>query len=179
MNFHLVRLASLAASLALLSGCAERPAVPTPTAPGARSAFPLEITDEGGRRVSLPAPPRRIVCLSPAHTENLYALGAGDLVIAEDNYSDYPAEARGKAKLNCWPRIPLEQVVGLKPDLVIVLTQEGEELRRMEAAGLRVIQLFPKTYEQTLDRILLLGRITGREARAREIVTGMRGERRR
>jgi len=175
MIFPFPRILSLiGAMLLLLAGCGERRPVSAPTAAALRGTFPLEITDDGGRRVSLPSVPQRIVCLSPAHTENLYALGAGDLVVAEDNYSDYPPDARSKAKLNCWPRVPLEQVVGLKPDLVIVLTQEGEELRRMEAAGLRVVQLFPKTYEQTLDRILLLGRITGREARAKEIVADMR-----
>jgi iron complex transport system substrate-binding protein len=170
-----LRISILAAvSLALLTGCGERPVTPTTSSAVGKTAFPLAITDDGGRHVSIPVLPQRIVCLSPAHTENLYALGAGELVVAEDTYSDYPPEARSKAKLNCWPRIPLEQVVGLKPDLVIVLTQEGEELRRMEAAGLRVVQLFPKTYGQTLDRILLLGRITGRETKAQEIVTGMR-----
>lgn len=167
---------SLTAALALLSGC--NPPLPAPTSssasPTQSATFPLEITDDGGRRVSLPAPPRRIVSLAPAHTENLYALGAGALVVAADTYSDYPAEVGSKATLNCWPRIPLEQIVALKPDLVIALTQEGEELRRLDAAGVRAVQLFPKTYDQTLDRLLLLGRITNREARAKEIVAEMR-----
>lgn len=173
MTPPLYRALLLTFTLAALGGCTRPSAAPTaPSAPRA-GTFPLAITDDGGRRVTLPALPRRIVCLSPAHTENLYALGAGHLVVAEDTYSDFPAAARSKAKLNCWPRVPLEQVVGLKPDLVIVLTQEGEELKRMEAAGLRVVQLFPKTYDQTLDRILLLGRITGRETQARGLVAGM------
>lgn len=161
-------------SLSLLTGCGERTAPPASVPTTSATAFPLQITDDGGRRVSVPASPQRIVCLSPAHTENLYALGVGDRIVAADTYSDFPAEARSKAKLNCWPRIPLEEVVGQKPDLVVVLTQEGEELKRLEAAGLRVVQFFPKTYEQTLDRILLLGRITGRGAKAQEIVAGMR-----
>lgn len=176
MKLRCFRLLLLITALPLLPGCRGTSATP-PSAgsPAARTAaFPLEVTDDGGRRVSIPAAPRRIVSLSPAHTENLYALGAGDLIVAADSYSDYPAEVRPKARLNCWPRIPLEQVVALKPDLVIVLTQEGEELRRLEAAGVRVVQLFPKTFDQTLERIQLLGRITGRETRARELVREMR-----
>lgn len=175
-TFYYLRILLLGAALTLLGGC--HGSSPAPTAAGGTtaksSAFPLVVTEEGGRRVTLPAPPQRIVCLSPAHTENLYALGAGDRVVATDNYSDYPAEVKPKATLNCWPRIPLEQVVALKPDLVIVLTQEGEEVRRLEAAGVRVVQLFPKTFDQTLERIELLGRITGREARAQELVQEMR-----
>jgi iron complex transport system substrate-binding protein len=134
----------------------------------------LIVTDDSGRQVAIPEPPRRIVCLSPAHTETLYALGAGELIVGADTYSDFPQEARSKARLNCWPRIPLEQVVAFKPDLVIVLTQEGEELRRLEAAGVRVVQLFPKTYEATLERMALLGRISGRETEAKELVSTLR-----
>ena len=130
--------------------------------------------DDSGRQVTIPEAPKRIVCLSPAHTENLYAIGAGDLIVVGDSYSDYPAEAKKKAKLNCWPRIPLEQVVAAKPDLVVVLTQEGEELKRLEAAGVRVVQLFPKTYDATLERIELLGKITGHTTEAQRLVADMR-----
>ncbi|MCC2671908.1 MAG: Periplasmic binding protein, partial [Armatimonadetes bacterium] len=150
-----------------------RPPAPPASGPTA-GGFPLRVTDDSGRQVAIPEPPRRIVCLSPAHTETLYALGAGELIVGADTYSDFPQEARSKARLNCWPRIPLEQVVAFKPDLVIVLTQEGEELRRLEAAGVRVVQLFPKTYEATLERMALLGRISGRETEAKELVSTLR-----
>lgn len=162
----------IAAALPVVAGC-RPPRAAQPPAAVAVTGFPLEVVDDGGRRVTLPAPPLRIVSLSPAHTETLYALGAGDKLIAADTYSDYPAEVRAKARLNCWPRIPLEQVVALKPDLVLVLTQSGEELRRLEAADIRVVQLFPKTLPDTLTRMKLIGRITGAEARAAEIVASM------
>jgi iron complex transport system substrate-binding protein len=172
MNLRLLPFAVLAAAL-VLPGCTPAVSPASPSA-GAPPGFPLTVTDDSGRQVKIPAPPQRIVCLSPAHTENLYAMGAGDLVVGADTYSDYPPEAKEKAQLNCWPRVPLEQVVALKPDLVVLLTQEGEELRRMEAAGVRVVQLFPKTYDAALERIELLGRITGHEPQAQRIVADMR-----
>lgn len=163
----------LIATVSAAQGGCRSAKTPAPSPLTAAVGFPLEIVDDGGRRVTLPAPPRRIVSLSPAHTETLYALGAGDRLIAADTYSDFPAEARAKATLNCWPRIPLEQVVALKPDLVLVLTQSGEELRRLEAADIRVAQLFPKTFADTLTGIKLIGRIVGAEPRAAEIVATM------
>lgn len=165
----------LAGALALcaLAGCSPSPVNEAPASPAAKG-FPFTLTDTGGRRVEIPAPPQRIVCLSPAHTETLFALGVGDRVVAADTYSDYPPEVRSRATINCWPRIPLEEVVALRPDLVLVLTQEGEELKRLEAAGVRAAQLFPKTLAETLDCIRLLGRITGTTPTAEELVTEMR-----
>jgi iron complex transport system substrate-binding protein len=108
-----MKIAPLAAALALalLSGCGiptaesrspkpEAPPAkpppkaqrPTPEAPP--SAFPMTVTSADGRQVTISAAPRRIISLSPAHTETVYALGAGDRLIAADTYSDYPAEAR-------------------------------------------------------------------------------------
>jgi len=167
-----LRIGIALALLGVAGGCESLRQSPPP-APVAATGFPFEVTDDSGRRVTIPASPQRIVSLSPAHTETLYALGAGDKLIATDTYSDYPTEVRSKATLKCWPRVPLEQVVALKPDLVLVLTEHGEELKRMEAAGIRVVQFFPKTFADTLTRIKLIGRITGKEVAAGEIVASM------
>jgi ABC-type Fe3+-hydroxamate transport system substrate-binding protein len=170
-------LSVLLASLTLAAvGCARSGggAAGTGAAPTPRTAFPLTITEEGGRRVTLARPARRIVSLAPAHTESLYAIGAGQLIAAADTYSNYPPEAKGKATLNCWPAPPGEQIVALKPDLVVVLTQGDEFIRQMEALRIQVLKLFPKTFEEALEDIQLLGRVTDREAAARQVVASMR-----
>ncbi|MFN3652684.1 MAG: ABC transporter substrate-binding protein [Armatimonadota bacterium] len=165
--------ALLLVSLLLLGGCGGRPTV-EPTPPSPSETFPLTVTDDEKRQVAIPAPPRRIVSLAAAHTETLFALGAGERVVAADSYSDYPPEAKHLARLRCFPRVPLEELVALRPDLVLILTQEDEEISQMEAAGLRVLKIFPETLDAAWDRILLLGRITEREQRAQEIVDDIR-----
>jgi iron complex transport system substrate-binding protein len=74
------------------------PEVPTDT-PAA--TFPLTITDDGGTTVEIPAEPQKIVSLTPAATETLFALGAGDRVIAKvEDIAAYPEADHSPS----WPR---------------------------------------------------------------------------
>src|SRR5262245_18636882 len=64
----------------LLAGCA-----PAPEARPAQAAapdYPVTVRDDSGREIAFAAPQQRIACLSPAHTETLYALGGGERVVA-------------------------------------------------------------------------------------------------
>jgi iron complex transport system substrate-binding protein len=153
--------------LLLLVGC-------EPPKPPAAAFQALTVEDDLGRRVSFPTLPKRIVSLAPAHTETLYAIGAGELVVGADTYSEYPPEAKPKAKLNCWPRPPLEQIVALKPDLVVVLTQDLELVKQLDAVQIPMLKLFPKTVEKSLEEMVLLGKVAGRQAEAEKLVLDIR-----
>jgi len=75
-------------------------AATTETATAATTAaFPLTIADSSGVELTFEAPPERIVSYSPGATEILFAIGAGDLVVAADEFSDYPAETAGLPKV--------------------------------------------------------------------------------
>src|ERR1700688_1512139 len=75
----------------------------------------LEVTDETGRTVRVPQPVRRIVSLAPNLTETLFALGAGNLVVGDTDYCDYPPEARTKRHVGGPVNPSLEQVAALHP----------------------------------------------------------------
>lgn len=148
--------------------------------------YPFTATDDLGRRVTFTAAPRRVISLAPGHTETLFALGAGGRLVAVDRYSDYPAEAGRRTRLNCWPHPPVEQIVALKPDLVVVLTEGADFIRQMETLHIPVLKLFPENYPRVLQEIRLLGRVTGTspaaerltrrmEARAREVREALAG----
>lgn len=172
----------------LLPGCgavnnsgappAPQPVTPNPPAtgmPAPGGSFPLTLRDDAGREVTFAAPPQRIVSLAPSHTEAVYALGAGERVIAADTYSDYPSEARQKAILNCWPKPPLEKIVSLRPDLVLLFTEGAPVVQQMEALKLPVVKLFPESLEQTYTTLLRLGQLLGRSGPAEQVVAEMRG----
>lgn len=132
-----------------------------------------EVTDDLGRTFRFDAPPRRIVSLNPGHTETLFALGAGDRLVGVDDYSDYPPEAKSRAKVGGGHHANLESIVALEPDLVVALVEE-QEVDALVARGIPAIKLFPRDFEGVLQTILLLGKVTGTEPCAEEIVAGMK-----
>lgn len=153
-----------AGSLLAISGCR-----PQAAPPGSSSGFPLTIVDDLRRRVTLAAPPRRIISLAPAHTETLFAIGAGERVVAVDNYSNYPPEAARLHQINCWPEPPLERIAALEPDLVLVLTQDASFLNKLERLGLPGAQLFPKSLSEALDSIQKVGVMVDRKTQAESL----------
>ena len=88
------------------------------TAPDA-ATFPLTLTDGTGQSVTIAAPPAKIASLDAAHTEILYAIGAGDQVSADDNYSDCPDAAAALPHIDSF-NISLEAITAQQPDLVIL-----------------------------------------------------------
>ncbi|MBC7231125.1 MAG: cobalamin-binding protein [Actinobacteria bacterium] len=155
----------LAASL--LSGCGGSEKKGEERSPGV-------FTDDLGREVTLEEAPSRIVSVSPACTEILFALGLGDKVVGVTEYCDYPEEALEKEKIGTFTTPSLEAIVALNPDLVLATGGvQAEVLGRMEELGLTVYAVNPTTFDETLATILEVGEITGTTRRAEEIVTDM------
>jgi len=134
----------------------------------------VTVTDDAGRKVTFSSAPQRIISLSPGHTETLYALGAGDRVIVTDQYSDFPAENQSKAKLNTFPKPNVEELVSLKPDLIVVLVEGDDFIQQMAGPKIPILKIFPKTFDDALKDILLLGQVTGTRPKAEQITANMR-----
>ncbi len=150
-------------------------ASPTALATPTVAAFPVTVTDDAKRSVTFAQAPQRIVSLSPGLTETLYALGVGDRVIATDLYSDFPAENKPKATLNTYPKPNTEELISLHPDLVVVLVEGDEFIQQMAARGIKVLKVFPKTFDATLQDIDELGKVVGASTRATALTDDMRG----
>ncbi len=133
--------------------------------------FPVPVGD-----VTLEVRPERIVSLSPTATEMLFAVGAGDQVIAVDNYSNFPAEAAELEKVDSFePNV--EAIAGLEPDLVIATYDPGNLVEQLNALGIAVffagaVADLDGAYEQ-LEQI---GALTGNLAAAQEIAAQMRAD---
>jgi iron complex transport system substrate-binding protein len=87
------------------------------------AAYPMTINAANGK-VTLDAMPTRIVSMSPTATEMLFAIGAGDQVVAADSYSNYPSDAP-TTKLSAYEP-NAEAIANYEPDLVIYATDPGD-----------------------------------------------------
>ncbi len=109
-------------------------------------AAPVTVTDDRGVTVNLPAPPQRIVSLLPSLTETVCELGSCARVVATDRYSNHPASVRTLPKTGGLDDANVELLVALRPD-VVLLAISSRVTDRLEALGLKVVALEPKTYE--------------------------------
>lgn len=108
--------------------------------------------------------PQRIVSAGGDITEIIYALGAGDRVIAVDSTSNHPSEAASKEQIGYIRRLAAEGVLSLQPDLLIAAHDAGPPaaVEQLRAAGLRV-ELAPKgdTPEGVLEKVRFVGKALG------------------
>jgi iron complex transport system substrate-binding protein len=176
---RLVVAAATFLSLALLTAaCAADDAAPEPVPTPVESAtptpdaFPVTV-DAYGVAVSIALRPERIVSLSPASTEGLFAIGAGAQVIAVDEYSDFPAEAPTTALSGFTPNV--EAIVAFDPDLVIVSYDPGDLVAGLGAAGITVLVLpAAVTFDDVFTQLELLGVVTGNIDGATALVGSLR-----
>jgi iron complex transport system substrate-binding protein len=103
--------------------------------------------------------PKRIVSLAPQITEMLYALGLGDNIVGVTIFCDYPPEARQKPKIGGMSNPSLEEIVALKPDLVIMTTDGNpKEIEpKLHSLGLRTHVIRARRLEELPGAIERLG----------------------
>ncbi len=153
----------------------ETTATAVATEAGPLPQFPLTIADSGGYSFTLEAAPQRIVSHSPAVTEILFAIGAGDRVVAVDEFSNYPEAAVALQQVRYSDPDP-EQAVALEPDLVIFAGRQQGSIETFRALGLPVFfNEEPATIEDVLTNIMLIGRLVGEQEAAEVLVAEMRG----
>ncbi|GGM91843.1 ABC transporter substrate-binding protein [Thermus composti] len=138
-------------------------------------AFPLTLTDDLGRQVTLKAPPKRIVTMLPSVTETVCALGACDRLVATDDYSDWPESVKRLPKAGGLYNPNPELIVSLKPDLVLV-SRYGRLYETLERAGLTVFAVKTETYEDIFKTVRTLGKLLGLPAQAEGLVARIQKE---
>jgi ABC-type Fe3+-hydroxamate transport system substrate-binding protein len=134
------------------------------------------VTDELGRSVTVPDHPRRLICLMPSVTDDVYALGAGTDVVAVTDYTKYPAEARLKPSIGLPLSPSMERIVSLHPDLVLGSgdLNRVETLHQLEELGIPVFMVNPHGVAGIYQSIQSLGQALNREQAASELVAHLR-----
>ena len=146
-----------------LAGCGSSANKANPTAAAALSP----VTIETANGIPIAQHPTRSVSLSPSATEDLYAVGAGKLVVAVDRYSTYPANTPRTNLSEDQPNV--EAIAGYRPDLV-VLSQNVNNI----LALLGKLEPPPTTLQGAYASLQRLGTATGHAAQAARVATGMR-----
>lgn len=189
---HRRRGVALALTLfAVLAGCSAPASSTAPTAtaappsptvavsPTPAAAFPVTVTDDEGTAVEIAAEPEKIVSLTPANTEILFALGAGDRVVASDDGSDYPEEAVALPDVATFSSVDVEKVVALEPDLVVaggLGFTPAEAITRLRGLDVPVLVVYAASVAGVYEDIELIGTATGTSDAATTLTADMKAE---
>ncbi len=176
--------AFLAVFLAACSGSATSAtdAASATTAPTSATTFPAEASfpvTVGGTNgeVTIEERPEAIVSLSPTGTEMLFEVGAGDQVVAVDEYSYFPAEAPVTDLSGFTPNI--EAIAEYDPDLVVISDDIDGVASSLGGLGIEVLQLSGLdvlTLDDVYAQIQVIGAATGHPQEAAEVVSEMKAE---
>ena len=123
-------------------------------------ALALQLTDDRGVVVTLAAPPQRIVSLLPSLTETVCELGQCQRLVGVDRYSNWPASIAALPRVGGGLDPSIEAVVALKPDLVLLATST-RAAARLEALGIQVLALEPRSLADTRRVLDQVGRALG------------------
>ncbi len=114
--------------------------------------------------------PARIISLTPSTTEILHGVGAFERVVAVSDYCSYPPQVSGLPRVGGWNNPNMEQIASLRPDLVIFSDAQAQFVKdKVEAAGIRTLEVPSQTLEDAFKAIELVGRATGDEAAAERL----------
>jgi len=132
------------------------------------SEYPMTTTDALGRNVTIASEPVRIVSLSPAITETIWMLGAGDFQVGRSDFCNHPSDVLKVKPVGGIINASVEEIALLNPDLVLV--QQGtpkEIITQLERLDVTVVTFsLPCSLDEVLHQIGEIGRIIGREGEA-------------
>jgi len=149
----------------------------TPSATPA-PAFPVTLTDDEGSAVKLDAEPQKIVSLTPAETEVLYAIGAGERVVGKvEDIANFPPDAAKVPVVGTFAGVDVEKIVGLGADLVIAGGSGGtqpEAITKLRSLKIPVLVVYAPNVEGVYHDIELTGQAVGESEAAAALVTTLK-----
>lgn len=127
---------------------------------GLARAESVQIKDDRGRVVTLPQAPQRIVSLLPSLTESVCELDQCHRLVGVDRYSNWPESVARLPKMGGGIDPSIEAIVAAKPD-VVLLAASSRASDRLEALGLKVVVLEPKTHADVRRVLGVVGQVLG------------------
>ena len=139
------------------------------------SGSAITITDMTGREITLDEPATRVVALSAADCEVLYAVGAGDTLVGRGEYCDYPAEVLEVPSVQSGYDTNIEQIIALEPQVLLMSTmaQTEEQIAQLEEAGIKVVVSDAQDIEGVYTAVEMIGKLMGKEKEAEQVIISM------
>lgn len=152
----------------------------TPTATPSTAASPtsaaITVTGDDGIAVTLAAPPHKVVSLTPATSELMFALGIGDRLVGRTDYDDYPPEVADVPAVATFEGVEIEKVVAATPDLVIAggngFTHQ-DDIDQLRSLNIPVLVVYAQDVPGVLTDINLVGTAVGEGAAAQTMTDGI------
>ncbi|MFA5585379.1 MAG: ABC transporter substrate-binding protein [Saccharofermentanales bacterium] len=181
-------LISLVLVLALFTGCAKtdepqgtdpsesgtKPVVTDPSQAPEDSS--ITVTDMKGREITLDAPASRVVALTAADCEILFAIGAGETLVGRGEYCDYPAQVLEVPAVQSGFETNLEQIISLNPQVIFMSTmsQSEAQAKALEEAGIKVVVSEANDIAGVYTAIGMIGKIMGKDMEAEDVIASMK-----
>ncbi len=135
----------------------------------------VSLIDMKGREITMGRVPSRIVALSAADCEILYAIGAGETLVGRGEFCDYPEQVKEVPSVQSGYETNLEQIIALQPDAVVmsIMSQTIEHVNMLESVGIRVVTSDAQSIDGIYESIRMLGALTAKTEEAEKCVTDM------
>ncbi len=132
----------------------------------------ITVRDDAGRKVSIRMPVKRVVTLAPSNTQIVAALGLTSTIVGASNTDDNPLPKHVKRVGFVNPSI--EEIVSIKPDLVMGIYGEDMVCSRLERLNIPCIILSPSNIDEVMHDVRLAGRILSANTMASVIINNMK-----
>lgn len=162
----------LAFALSLISSCA-----PQPNAHQSTNEVEFrQVTDEAGRTVLVAAKIDRLISLAPNLTEIVFEIDAGDRLVGNTTYCDYPEQAKTVPKVGDTLQPNLERILALRPQLILISTSSQLEVftKQLQEHQIPVYVTDPHDLEGVFRSIENLGQLLNRPEQAEQLLTKLR-----
>jgi len=184
----------LSSALALLAAaCASPPGSSTASAeplsqssvasPSAapQTTYPVTLTDDAGRSVTIEQEPRQVISLAPSNTEIACALGACDRLAGVPDYKvGYPDDVKAAIKdlpvVVSFGPVDREAIVAADPDLILAAGNEltpSADIKALTDLGYPVLVLYPQSLDEVSADIRLVGTALNAQQEAADVTADM------
>lgn len=157
------------------------PATPvaSPSPSPIAATYPLTLTDDEGTAVTIAARPTKIVSLTPATTEILFAVGAGARIHGVTDADDYPPAAKQITQVVKLGTVDVEKIVGLGADLVIAggnSFNSPDSIAKLRSLGIPVVVVYAANVAGVYSDIQLVAAAAGEGAGGQALVASLQAQ---
>lgn len=140
-----------------------------------KTQYPLTVTDATGETFTFEKAPAKIVSVSPAETESLFALGLDEQIVGVSDFDDYPEAATTKPKMGGVSKPNEESIIAADADIVFTgISMNEEAVKKFRDLGIVIFKTDPKSVDDVANNIETFGQITDTQEKAQELIAKMK-----